>query len=43
MNGGLITLKALQQQLLGTQTAFVSYRLPDKSDPKTIISAGGFI
>lgn len=42
MNGGLITLKALQQQLLGTQTAFVSYRLPDKSDPETIISAGGF-
>lgn len=42
MNGGLITLKALQQQLLGTQTAFVSYRLPDKRDPETIISAGGF-
>lgn len=42
MNGGLITLKALQQQLLGTQTAFVSFRLPDKTDPETIISAGGF-
>lgn len=43
MNGGTITLKALQQRLLGTQTAFVSYRLPGETAPESIVSAKGFI
>lgn len=38
----MISLKELQQSLIGTTTAFASFRKPGESDPETIIDKNGF-